>query len=167
MTQIQVCTWCSKEIVNEDPVYFDNGYTGIHEDCVSDIESDDRSSPQLTVYYSHNIDQPNSVGRYHDDTEGDFEPQYNSIDAWRGTISPISKNYTSIHNDGIKAFSPEEEDQEKFLEKTIDALDEEDIEYAVVYAASSNVFFTRQDIFIKNEDVDKAKKVLDEHSQNQ
>jgi len=122
----------------------------------------DEDDAEVTIYYSDGGENgdpqyPYTIGRYHDDTEGDFEIAWIPTDAWRGyyEVRPSAKSdWVAVHDDVILAWSRDAEDLEamdKILRRYMDA---HEIRYARAFARSSNLFSTGYTLFVPKEHVD-------------
>lgn len=127
---------------------------------------DDESEPSATIYF-HNYegfdeDYPYTIGHYHDNTEGEFEAKWHSTDAWRGYYEVESKDWINVHSDVALAYSEDERELKNFDDKLKEKLDEMHIPYARVFSTTSNLFSTGYDFFVKKEDVNKVKGIIED-----
>lgn len=112
------------------------------------IIEDDESSPSATVIYSDD-DTPQTIGHYHDYTDGEFRVEWKSTDAWRGYNEVYSDNWKKVHSDNILSMSADAEELKKFDDALQDMLKKQDIRFARVFTTSSNVFSQGYDFFVE------------------
>ena len=155
----QNCSNCEQEVIaDEIQDFFD--YKQICDECRLSIENSDRETAPVSVNYSDDLEYTHTIGSYHDDTDGAFGIAYTRIDGWRGYYTVHSDSWTSITAEQILFLHPNTDNQEKQVGKILDAFDDKDIEYAKVFSATSNVCSTSFDLFVRNEDVKKATKIV-------
>ena len=146
------CEICNKRFYKDElhslvNINGETNYEHVCDGCEEIYRSEDE--PVATVLYG-NDEYPNTIGEYHDDTEGDFRAVYHRTDGWRGyyDIEP-SDNWEAAHSDCILAWSRDAENLEKFDELFRNALDNFGIKYARVFSRTSNVFSQGYDFFVE------------------
>jgi hypothetical protein len=132
----------------------------------------DTEEPSATVYY-YNYPQapmdeseeggdtyPHAICHYTDETQGDFEVEWHSTDAWRGYYEVTSKDWVNVHSDCILSMSEDAGDLEDFDEKLTKELGDMKVAYAKVFSRTSNVFSSGYDFFVQKKDSTKVKKIV-------
>lgn len=85
------------------------------------------------------------------ETEGDFWVSWHSTDAWRGYYETHSVNYSLVNSAELLSYHESEEMLAKFDERIRELFNDAGIEYARVFARSSNVFYSNYDLFVRND----------------
>lgn len=106
--------------------------------------------PCATVLYKRD-DQPYVISHTRNETEGDFSVSWRSTDAWRGYYETNSDKYSMVNTAELLAWHESEKMLKHFDDRIRELFDEHDIEYARVFARSSNVFFQNYDLYVKKE----------------
>ena len=140
------CSLCEEEIGQDRVMYGDEGtyYNGkpLCETCYYEDE------PAATVLYRRD-EQPYVISGTRNDTEGDFSVQWRSTDPWRGYYETKSDKYSLVNTVELLAYHESEKMLKDFDERIRELFDEHDIDYARVFARSSNVFYQNYDLYVK------------------
>jgi len=144
------CSICGERIKKTE-VYFgdvDTLYKNkpLCESCYYENE------PAATVFYRGD-DQPYVITETRNETEGDFTVHWKSTDPWRGYYETKSEKYSLVNSAELLAYHESEKMLKKFDERIRELFDEHDIEYARVFARSSNVFYQNYDLYVKKDQV--------------
>jgi hypothetical protein len=159
------CVACGQRIKKNDAYIGDEGtyYEGkpLCETCYYEDE------PCAIVYYK-NDDQPYVISHTRNETEGDFTVEWHSTDPWRGYYETKSEKYALVNTAELLAYHESEKMLKEFDERIRELFDEHNIDYARVFARSSNVFYKNYDLYVKKEQaliasllVEKAKAEVD------
>ncbi|MGB9693910.1 MAG: hypothetical protein ACPLYF_03615 [Fervidobacterium sp.] len=159
------CSCCGRKIRKADAYVGDEGtyYEGkpLCEECYYEDE------PCATVFYKGD-DQPYVISLTRNETEGDFTVQWHSTDPWRGYYETKSDKYALINTAELLAYHESEKMLKQFDERVRELFDKHNIDYARVFARSSNVFYQSYDLFVKKDQallarllVEKAKAEVD------
>ena len=103
-----------------------------------------------TVFYRGD-EQPYVISGTRNKTEGDFSAQWRNTDPWRGYYETKSDKYSLVNTSELLAWHESEKMLKDFDERIRELFDEHDIDYARVFARSSNVFYQNYDLYVKNE----------------
>lgn len=125
------------------------------------------SEPCALVYYRDDP-TPYAITPTRNETWGDFTVHCHSTDPWRGYFRSKSEKYSLLNTAELLAWH-ESEGMLKRLDDTIKVLFKGNhIDYARVFARSSNVFYQNYDLYVKNDQelpakllVAHAKKLVD------
>jgi len=104
--------------------------------------------PAATVFYKRD-DQPYVISETRNETEGDFSVHWRSTDPWRGYYETKSGKYSLVNTAELLSYHESEEMLKNFDERIRELFDEHDIDYARVFARSSNVFYQNYDLYVK------------------
>jgi hypothetical protein len=104
--------------------------------------------PCATVLYKRD-EQPYIVSHTRNETEGDFSVSWHSTDLWRGYYETESNKYSMVNTAELLAWHESEKMLKDFDERIRELFDEHDIDYARVFARSSNVFYNNYDLYVK------------------
>ena len=141
-----LCALCEEPIEDEEPYYGDEGtyYEGkpLHETCYWEDE------PVATVYYG-NDDYPHIISYTRNETEGDFRAEWHSTDPWRGYYETESDSYVLVNTSEHLAYHESEWMIKEFYERVRKLFDEHGIDYARVFARSSNIFYNNYYLYVK------------------
>jgi hypothetical protein len=159
------CAACGQRIGKNDAYIGDKGtyYEGkpLCETCYFEDE------PCAIVYYK-NDDQPYVISHTRNETEGDFTVEWRSIDPWRGYYETKSEKYALVNTAELLAYHESERMLREFDKKVRELFDKHNIDYARVFARSSNIFCQNYDLYVKKEQaliasllVEKAKTEVD------
>jgi len=159
------CSICEKKLKKGEVFYGDEGtyYEGkpLCEVCYYEDE------PCATVFYGRD-DQPYVISLTRNETEGDFEVEWHSTDPWRGYYETKSNKYSLVNTAELLAYHQSEEMLKDFDERIRELFDEHGIDYARVFARSSNIFYQNYDLYVKRDQaliakilVEKAKAEVD------
>jgi hypothetical protein len=145
------CASCGYKIgKNDDSYVADEGtqYSG-KPVCESCYEYD-LSEPAVTVYYGKS-DEPKIVGTVVNETDSDFRAYFKHTDPWRGYFQTEPDKYALVNTAELLAYHESEEMLARFDKRIRQLFDENDIDYARVFARSSNVFFQNYDLYVRKE----------------
>ena len=152
------CEICGREIEEDEVYYGDVGtpYEGkpLCEECYFYDE------PAATVFY-RNDEIPCIITETLNETNGDFSIKWRSIDPWRGYYEVKSEKYTLVNTAELLAYHESEEMLKKFDRRIRDLFDEHGIDYARVFARSSNVFYQNYDLFVRKNQEALARKLIE------
>ncbi len=144
------CSACEERLKKTEAYFGDKGtfYEGkpLCETCY------DEDEPCATVLYRRD-DQPHIISHARDETEGDFSVSWHSTDPWRGYYETKSEKYSLVNTAELLAYHESEQMLKDFDERIRELFDEHGIDYARVFARSSNVFFQNYDLFVRKEHV--------------
>ncbi|MCJ7425221.1 hypothetical protein MUP01_13280 [Candidatus Bathyarchaeota archaeon] len=144
------CSICEERLKKTEAYFGDKGtfYEGklLCETCYYEDE------PCATVLYKRD-DQPYVISHARDETEGDFSVSWHSTDPWRGYYETKSEKYSLANTAELLAYHESEQMLKDFDEKIRELFDEHGIDYARIFARSSNVFFQNYDLFVRKEQV--------------
>lgn len=142
------CSICEEKIkkteayLGEKGTFYEN--KPLCESCYYEDE------PCATVLYEKD-DQPYVISHTRDETEGDFSVSWHSTDPWRGYYETKSEEYALVNTAELLSYHESEEMLKNFDERIRELFDEHGIDYARVFARSSNVFFQNYDLYVKKE----------------
>jgi hypothetical protein len=144
------CSACEERVKKTEAYFGDKGtsYEGkpLCEACYYEDE------PCATVLYKRD-DQPYVISHTRDETEGDFSVSWHSTDPWRGYYETKSEKYSLVNTAELLAYHESEQMLKNFDERIRELFDEHGIDYARIFARSSNVFFQNYDLFVRKEQV--------------
>jgi len=142
------CTICDQRIRRSEAYFGDEGtfYEGkpLCETCYCEDE------PAATVFYGRD-DEPHIISYTRNETEGDFTVQWHGTDPWRGYYETKSEKYCLVNTAELLAYHESEQMLKEFDEKVRELFDGSGIEYARVFARSSNVFYQNYDLYVKKD----------------
>lgn len=142
------CYACDKRIRSPQAYLGDEGtpLEGKHlcESCYYEDE------PCATVLYSKD-EQPYIISGTRNETEGDFKVRWRSTDPWRGYYETSSGKYSLVNTAKLLAWHESEKMLKDFDGRIRELFDERGIEYARVFARSSNVFYQNYDLYVKKD----------------
>jgi len=142
------CMICNERIKRSETCFGDEGtFYGGKPLCESCYYEDE---PCATVIYSKD-DTPYIISGTRNETEGDFRVKWHSTDPWRGYYETSSEKYSLVNTAELLAWHESEEMLKNFDEKIRELFDEHGIDYARVFARSSNVFYQNYDLYTKRE----------------
>lgn len=144
------CTICDQRIKNCETLFGDEGtpYEGKHlcESCYYEDE------PAAIVFYNRDK-QPHVISGTRNETDGDFSIRWHSTDPWRGYYETSSREYGLVNTAELLAGHKSERMVKDFDERIRKLFDEQEIDYARVFARSSNVFFQNYDLYVKRDKI--------------
>jgi hypothetical protein len=142
------CESCGERIRKDDAYHGDEGtfYSGkpLCETCYEEDE------PCATVFYGRD-DTPYVISHARNETDNDFRTKWISTDPWRGYFQSESDKYTLVNTAELLSYHESEEMLADFDKKIRRMFDEHDIDYARLFARSSNVFYQNYDLYVKKE----------------
>ena len=137
------CTVCDQRIKRSEAYFGDEGtlYEGkpLCETCYYEDE------PAATVFYGRD-DEPYVISGTRNETEDDFAVEWHSTDPWRGYYETRSEKYALVNTAELLAYHESERMLKDFDERVRELFDEHEIDYARVFARSSNVFYQNYDL---------------------
>lgn len=95
---------------------------------------------------------PYIISHARNETDADFGVSWHSTDPWRGYYETKSDKYTLINTAELLAYHESEEMLADFDSRIRKKFDEHDIDYARVFARSSNVFYQNYDLYVMKKD---------------
>jgi hypothetical protein len=104
--------------------------------------------PCAVVYYNKD-EQPYIISGTRNETEGEFWAEWHRTDPWRGYYETKSESYSLINTAELLAWHESEQMLKKFDERIRELFDEHGIEYARIFARSSNIFCQNYDLYVK------------------
>jgi hypothetical protein len=111
---------------------------------------------------------PYLITEARNDTEGDFRVRWRSTDPWRGYYEVEGDRYALVNTADLLAWHESEKMLKRFDDKIKELFDEHGIDYARVFARSSNIFYQNYELYVEKEQallasllVAKAKKEVD------
>ena len=144
------CTVCDQRIRRSEAYFGDKDtlYEGkpLCETCYYEDE------PCATVIYRKD-DTPYIISETRNETEGNFRVRWRSTDPWRGYYETSSDKYSLVNTAELLAYHESEQMLKEFDERTRELFDEHEIEYARVFARSSNVFYQNYDLYAKKDQI--------------
>jgi hypothetical protein len=142
------CSICGSKIKKSEAYFGDKDtfYEGkpLCETCYYEDE------PAATVLYGKD-DEPHIISHTRNETEGDFTVEWHSTDPWRGYYETKSKNYSLVNTAELLAWHESEQMLKEFDERIRELFDNAGIEYARVFARTSNVFYQNYDLYVKKD----------------
>jgi len=140
------CSACEEKIKKTDAHYGDKDTfyedKPLCEPCYFEDE------PCATAFFNRD-DQPYAISHTRNETEGDFSVSWHSTDPWRGYYETKSDKYNLVNTAELLAYHESEKMLKDFDERIRELFDEHDIDYARVFARSSNVFYNNYDLYVK------------------
>ena len=151
------CYLCNKKIRKSQAYFGDEGTPlekkQLCEDCYYSNE------PCATVYYGRD-ETPYIISETRNETEGDFSVKWRRIDPWRGYYETSSERYSLVNTAELLA-GHESEKMLKEFDKTVRELfDKFGIEYARVFARSSNIFYHNYELYVRKDQVPLARLLI-------
>ena len=142
------CYSCDSKLRKSEAYYGDKGtyYEGkpLCESCYGEDE------PCATVFYGKD-ETPYTISHARNETDGDFRVSWHSTDPWRGYFETKSDSYSRVNTAELLAYHESEQMLSRFDKRVRDLFDENSIDYARVFARSSNVFYQNYDLYAKKE----------------
>jgi hypothetical protein len=142
------CESCDSKIRRDEAYHGDSGtlYEGkpLCETCYNE---DDACA---TVSYGRD-ETPYIISSSRNETDGDFSVKWHSTDPWRGYYETESGKYALVNTAELLAYHQSEEMLSRFDERIRDLFDQNGIDYARVFARSSNVFYENYDLYVKKD----------------
>lgn len=86
-------------------------------------------------------DTPYIIREARNETEGDFKVRWHSTDPWRGYCKTSSEKYSLVNTAELLAYHESERMLKDFDDRIRKLFDIHGIDYARVFARSSNVFY--------------------------
>jgi hypothetical protein len=104
--------------------------------------------PCATVFYG-NDETPYVISGARNETEGDFGVSWHPTDPWRGYYETRSEEYALVNTAELLSYHESERMLADFDKRTRQMFDEHGIDYARVFARSSNVFYRNYDLYVR------------------
>jgi len=142
------CYSCDSKLRRSEAYYGDKGtyYEG-NPLCETCYEEDE---PCATVFYG-NDETPYTISHARNETDGLFRVKWIPTDPWRGHYATESDEYSLVNTAELLAWHESEEMLANFDKRVRELYDEHGIDYARVFARSSNVFYQNYDLYAKKE----------------
>ncbi len=140
------CASCDLGIKRDEVCYGDQGTFYENKELCDSCYYE--SEPCVTVFYG-NDDTPYVITDTRNETDGEFRTHFVHTDAWRGYFKTESEDYTLVNTAELLAYHESQEMLERFDKKIRVLFDEHDIDYARVFARSSNVFYNNYDLYVR------------------
>jgi len=96
-------------------------------------------------------EQPYIISGTRNETEGDFRVEWHSTDPWRGYYETRSEKHALVNTAELLEYHESEKMLKEFDERVREVFDEHEIQYARVFARSSNVFYQNYDLYVKRD----------------
>jgi len=142
------CSICEEKLKKTEAYFGDKGTFYENKPLCETCYYEDE--PCATVFYKGD-DQPYVISHTRNETDGDFSVEWHSTDPWRGYYETKSDKYTLVNTAELLAWHESEKMLKDFDEKIRELFDEHDIDYARVFARSSNIFYNNYDLYVKKE----------------
>ncbi len=142
------CSSCDSRIRKDESYRGDSGTLYENKPLCETCYYEDE--PCATVLYG-NDDTPYIISSTKNETDNDFEVQWHRTDPWRGYYETTSRSYSLVNTAELLAYHESEQMLAEFDEKIREEFDSHDIDYARVFARSSNVFCQNYDVYVKKE----------------
>ena len=142
------CSICEERIKKTEAYFGDKGTFYENKPLCESCYYEDE--PCATVLYKKD-DQPYVISHTRNETEGDFSASWHSTDPWRGYYETESDKYSMVNTAELLAWHESEKMLKDFDERIRELFDEHDVDYARVFARSSNVFYQNYDLYVKKE----------------
>ena len=143
------CTICDQRIKRSEAYSGDEGTFYESKPLCKTCYYEDE--PSATVFYGRGDNEPRIISRTRNETERDFTVQWHSTDPWRGYYETKSEKYSLVNNAEILAHHESGQMLKEFDEKVRELFDSSGIEYATVFARSSNVFYQNYELYAKKD----------------
>ena len=142
------CYLCEKKLKRNE-VYFGDLGTPLEgkplcEGCYYDDEI------CAIVYYGRD-EEPYLITETRNETNGDFRVKWHSTDPWRGYFETSSEKFSLVNTAELLAGHESEKMLKQFDERIRELFDEHGIDYARVFARSSNVFYQNYDLYVRKD----------------
>jgi len=142
------CSICETKLPRSSVCYGDEGtlYEGkpLCETCYYEDE------PAASVFYGRD-DEPHIISHTRNETERDFTVEWHSTDPWRGYYQTRSEKYSLVNTAELLAWHQSEQMLKEFDERIRERFDSSGIQYARVFARSSNVFYQNYDLYVRKD----------------
>jgi len=106
---------------------------------------------RLQQYSTNKDQQPYIISGTRNETEGNFRVRWHGTDPWRGYYETDSDKYDMVNTAELLAWHESEKMLEEFDEHVRELFEGHGIDYARVFARSSNVFYQNYDLFVKKD----------------
>jgi len=142
------CSIC-EEMIEKNNVYYGDLATYYEKEPLCEICYYE-SEPNATVFYGSD-EQAYIISDTRNETEGEFRLTWISTDPWRGYFVAKSEKYSMVNTAELLAYHESQDMLEDFDTRIREHYDESSINYARVFARSSNVFFQNYDLFVRKD----------------
>jgi len=142
------CSACEEKVKKTDAYFGDKGTFYENKPLCEACYYEDE--PCATALYKKD-NEPHVISHTRNETEGDFSVNWHSTDPWRGYYETKSEKYALVNTAELLSYHESEEMLKNFDERIRELFDEHGIDYARVFARSSNVFYQNYDLFVKKE----------------
>lgn len=142
------CSICDAKISEDQAYYGDEGTSYNKKPLCETCYYEDEAA--ATVFYRRD-EQPYVISHTRNETEGDFSVHWRSTDPWRGYYETKSDKYSLVNTAELLAWHESEKMLKDFDDRIRELFEEHDIDYARVFARSSNVFYQNYDLYVKRE----------------
>jgi hypothetical protein len=141
------CALCGEEIESE--VYYgdEGAFYASRPLCEACYYEDEACA---LVYYKEDV-EPKVISSTRNETGGDFSVEWHSTDAWRGYYETKSQRYALVNTAELLAYHESEEMLKDFDKRIRELFNEHGIDYARVFARSSNIFYQNYDLYVRKE----------------
>lgn len=110
------------------------------------------SEPAATIFYNRD-EHPHIISGTRNETDGDFRVRWRSTDPWRGYYVAESEKYAMVNTAELLSYHESGKMLEDFDQRVRELYDEVDLDYARVFARSSNVFYQNYDLFVRKDQI--------------
>ena len=152
------CAYCDDTIDKDEAFYGDKGTNAESEPLCETCYYEDE--PVATIIFNGDEEEAQEITGCRNETDGVFTASFVHTDAWRGYYTVKSDDYTEIDYESILWGEHDEELIEK-KKKLNEIFQTGGIEYVFVISRTSNLFAQGWDTFVKNGQVEDAKKLLE------
>lgn len=153
------CAACSDNVYEDDTLYGEPAtlYAGkpLCENCYYDGEAD------AIVLYGKDP-TPYEITLARNATGGKFRVKWCATDPYRGYFETESDEYALVNDAVLLAHHKSQEMMRDFDHRVQDLFNENDIDYARVFARSSNVMASSYDLYVKKEQETQARRLVDQ-----
>jgi hypothetical protein len=141
------CSICEEELENEDKIYYGDKATYYEGHPLCEVCYYE-SEPAATVFYNRD-EQPYIISDTRNETDGDFRVRWRSTDPWRGYYETESESYSLVNTAALLSWHESERMLKEFDDWIRKLFDEYGIDYARVFARSSNVFYQNYELYVE------------------
>ncbi len=142
------CSICGRRVKRSEACFGDKGTLYERKPLCESCYYED--APAATVFYGRDK-QPYIISDTRNETNGDFKVEWYSTDPWRGYYKTKSEKYSLINTAELLTWHESEKMLQEFDEKIRELFDKHNIEYARVFARSSNLFYQNYDLYVRKD----------------
>jgi len=142
------CSICDERIKKTKAYFGDKGTFYENKPLCESCYYEDETC--ATFFYKKD-EQPYVISHTRNETDEDFSVSWHSTDPWRGYYETKSDKYNLVNTAELLSYHESEKMLKDFDERIRELFDEHDIDYARVFARSSNVFYQNYDLYVKKE----------------